>query len=125
MMPRQGAGLCNLVAAALVATAVSAEDLPAALGRITYGRIPKPGAAICSGVLVAPDLVLTAGHCVRTALSDPGILRFEMDWRTGRPAALAQGREVFGGLLQQVRRGGIGRNSGEVRQSRPSSGAQL
>lgn len=95
MMPRQGAGLFSLVAAALVATAVSAEDLPAALGRITYGRIPKPGAAICSGVLVAPDLVLTAGHCVRAALSDPGILRFELDWRTGHPAAVAQGREVI------------------------------
>ena len=43
-----------------------AEEAPSAVGRISYGDSPTPEAAICSGVLVAPDLVLTAGHCVRT-----------------------------------------------------------
>lgn len=72
-----------------------AEDLPAALGRISYGRIPKPGGAICSGVLVAPDLVLTAGHCARGSAADPGGLRFEVDWRSGRPADQRRGAEVI------------------------------
>lgn len=32
----------------------------------------QPAAAFCSGTLVAPDLVLTAGHCVRNISPDPG-----------------------------------------------------
>ncbi len=40
-------------------------DIPSAVGRISYGDTLVTGAAICTGVLVAPDLVLTAAHCVR------------------------------------------------------------
>ena len=61
--------------AALASEAALAEDIPSAIGRISYGDAMEPGAAICTGVLVAPDLVLTAGHCVRGSSADPGRIR--------------------------------------------------
>lgn len=35
--------------------------------------ITQPSIAFCSGALVAPDVVLTAGHCIRTGSSQSGI----------------------------------------------------
>ena len=75
--------------------AAVAEDVPSAVGRISYGDSPAPGAAICSGVLVAPDLVLTAGHCVRAMIDDPAVIRFEAGWGGGQPTARGQGAEVI------------------------------
>ena len=52
----------------------AAQELPAAfraIGQITYGSPPSPGATICTGTLVAPDLVLTAGHCVTGTAEKP------------------------------------------------------
>jgi protease YdgD len=72
-----------------------AQGLPAAVGRISYGEAPAPGAAICSGALVAPDLVLTAAHCVQGATADPGSIRFDADWSGGRPAAGRRGAAVI------------------------------
>lgn len=72
-----------------------AEDLPAAVGRISYGDAPAPGAAICSGTLVAPDLVLTAGHCLRGAAEDPASIRFDAGWSGGKPAARRRGATVI------------------------------
>ena len=72
-----------------------AEAIPAAVGRISYGDTPAPGAAICSGTLVAPDLVLTAAHCVRGAAADPGSIRFDAGWAAGRPAAQRRGAAVI------------------------------
>lgn len=74
---------------------IAAEDMPSAIGRISYGDSPAPGAAICTGVLVAPDLVLTAGHCVRTMADDPAVIRFDVGWGAGRPAGRGQGAEVL------------------------------
>lgn len=74
--------------------AALAEDIPLAVGRISYGDAPPPGAAICSGVLVAPDLVLTAAHCVRAAADDPASIRFDAGWRGGRPAVRGRGAKV-------------------------------
>ena len=75
--------------------AVLAEDIPSAIGRISYGDSPAPGAAICTGVLVAPDLVLTAGHCVRAMADDPTVIRFDAGWGAGRPAGRGRGAEVI------------------------------
>jgi protease YdgD len=76
-------------------SAAFAEDIPSAVVRISYGDSPAPGAAICSGVLVGPDLVLTAGHCVRGAVDDPASIRFDAGWSGGKPAGRGRGAEVI------------------------------
>ncbi|MFT4152041.1 MAG: serine protease [Paracoccaceae bacterium] len=64
-----------------------------AVGRISYGDRPLPGAAICSATLVAPDLILTAGHCVKDAV--PQAVHFAAGYRHGRSAGGAQGVAVI------------------------------
>jgi protease YdgD len=76
-------------------SAAFAEDMPSAVGRISYGEAPALGAAICSGVLVAPDLVLTAGHCVRGAVDDPASIHFDAGWSGGISAGRGRGAEVI------------------------------
>ncbi|MGL4281322.1 MAG: trypsin-like serine peptidase, partial [Albidovulum sp.] len=84
------------VALALLAVPTArAEEIPAAIGRISYGTSPEPGAAICTGVLVAPDLVLTAGHCVRGAIETPETIRFEAGWSAGGPTGQRQAAAVI------------------------------
>lgn len=72
---------------------------PAAVGWLGYGAAPKPGAAGCSGVLVAPDLVVTAAHCLVDARSgqprDAGRLTFAAGWRDGQAAGSAKGAEII------------------------------
>jgi hypothetical protein len=69
-------------------------DMPPAIGRISYGDTLIPGAAICTGVLVAPDLVLTAAHCVRGAVEDPFSIRFEAGWKGMHPTIQGRGAKV-------------------------------
>lgn len=69
-------------------------DMPPAVGRISYGDTLATGAAICTGVLVAPDLVLTAAHCVRGAVDDPSSIRFAAGWGGGHPAIERRGAEL-------------------------------
>ncbi len=69
-------------------------DIPPAVGRISYGDTLAPGAAICTGVLVAPDLVLTAAHCVREAVDNPMSIRFEAGWGSGHPTIQGRGAKV-------------------------------
>ena len=78
-------GGLSVVLLLLAVPAARAEEVPAAIGRISYGASPEPGAAICTGVLVAPDLVLTAAHCVRDAIETPETIRFEAGWSAGGP----------------------------------------
>jgi len=70
--------------------------MPGAIGRISYGANgPKAGAAICTGSLVAADLVLTARHCLEVALAAPETVRFEADLVGTRSRAVRQGAEVI------------------------------
>jgi hypothetical protein len=88
-------GGMSLAMALLAAPILWAEEIPAAIGRISYGVEPVPGTAICTGVLVAPRLVLTAAHCVRGAEVTPDDIRFDAGWSEGRPAIRRRGAEVI------------------------------
>jgi protease YdgD len=90
---RGRAGLLVLLLAAGAAGAEGTGDVPAAIGRISYGPMVLPGAAICTGTLVAPDLVLTAGHCL--GAGDPGAVRFAVGLDATGARALRRGREVL------------------------------
>lgn len=55
------------------------------------GRLELAGRGFCTGALVAPDLVLTAAHCLfdkeTGARIDPARIEFMAGWRNGRAAA--------------------------------------
>ena len=77
----------------------AAEQVPwAAIGQITYGiGQAAPGGAICTGTLVAADLVLTAGHCVSVdgVAMPAGDVQFNAGWRAGGSLATRRGRAII------------------------------
>lgn len=109
----------------LIATGLAAEDVPAlrqldlmrapgrgelvigltaradwaALGRLNKGGIDTP--TTCTAVLIAPDLVLTAGHCVHLGgtpeqrAAKIAELRFVAGWNRGSYAALGSVSEAM------------------------------
>lgn len=79
----------------LVAGQGGAQDVPLAIGRISYGDALVPGAAICTGALVARDLVLTARHCVEGSRATPATVRFAAGVAEGRSPAVRRGAEVI------------------------------
>ncbi len=62
------------------------------------GRINMKGAGFCTGALIAPDLVLTAAHCMyhpkTGALLKPSAIEFLAGWRSGRAAAHRNARRI-------------------------------
>ncbi len=66
-----------------------------AIGQISYGE--KTVGAICTGTLVAPDLVLTAGHCVAVdgIAMRAGIIKFSAGKRGSDSAAIRYGKEII------------------------------
>lgn len=101
--------LCS--ALALIASTAAADPSPDgrplasseqhqwnAVGRVNVGGIGSTGA--CSGTLVAPDLVITAGHCVGAVLGDTprrelSDLHFVAGWNRGDYAGHSTAAEVI------------------------------
>ncbi|MFN3643887.1 MAG: trypsin-like serine peptidase [Gemmobacter sp.] len=82
-------------AAAGLRAAADAEAAPAAVGRVFSGASLRPGQALCTGTLIAPDTVLTAAHCVRDAVDRPRSIRFEAGRDGDRIVAARAGRAVI------------------------------
>jgi V8-like Glu-specific endopeptidase len=84
---------------ALIGTMGAAQDLQASLnavGRISYGTPdPKGEAAVCSGTLVAPTLVLTADHCLRGHHLNPETVYFTTTRESMALGAVGRGLEIL------------------------------
>lgn len=81
------------------------------LGWEAVGRLDRSGRGFCSGALIAPDLVLTAAHCLIDGKSgariDPAGVTFRAGLRDGKAIAERAGRRavVHPGYASQDRDG--------------------
>jgi len=87
------------VLAALLPVAAMAQDsrlqqmetLDAGRKWEAVGRLDVNGEGFCTGALIAPDLVLTAAHCLYDSRTkeriDPATIEFLAGWRNGRASA--------------------------------------
>ncbi|MCO8144062.1 trypsin-like peptidase domain-containing protein [Rhodovulum tesquicola] len=79
------------IAAAQDGTLRALESCDASKDWRAVGRIEIGGRGFCTGALIAPDLVLTAAHCLFDRASglpvEPSGLEFRAGWRNGRAEA--------------------------------------
>ncbi len=92
-------GLVVWIAAVIMATMTAAQEsvlrrldtADQSRGWEAVGRLDMGLSSFCTGVLVAPDLVLTAAHCLFDRTTGARIpapdMRFLAGWRNGRAAA--------------------------------------
>ena len=69
-----------------------------ARGWEAVGRLDIGWGGMCTGSLIAPDVVLTAGHCLYDAtgsLVDPSAIRFNAGWRNGHASATRRVRRAL------------------------------
>ncbi|APZ52475.1 trypsin-like serine peptidase [Salipiger abyssi] len=63
------------------------------------GRLELAGNAFCTGALIAPDLVLTAAHCLYDSASGAPVavedIQFLAGWRSGRASAYRRVRRAM------------------------------
>jgi len=94
MRPWQGVSRPVFAAAMALAVGVPAAfaGVPHTGPRAAVGRITVDGEAVCTGVLIAERLVLTAAHCVVRAGAQPvpaATVRFAAGWRMEAAAGRA------------------------------------
>ncbi len=88
--------LCLIGATPAAMAEETALPTPSAIGRISYGGpAPKADAPICTGTLVAADLVLTADHCVRGSVDSPESVYFSVGLQDGNPVAIGRAQEII------------------------------
>lgn len=99
-----GAALLGLLALTPVARAqdTSLQSLDTwglSRGWEGVGLLNIAGRSTCTGVLIAPDLVLTAAHCLYDAETGenapPRLIEFRAGWRDGRAIALRRGKAAI------------------------------
>ena len=85
------AAVLPLAAAAQDSRLQSLETTDAGRAWEAVGRLDMNGTGFCTGALIAPDLVLTAAHCLfdgnTMAPVDPQSIEFLAGWRNGRASA--------------------------------------
>lgn len=85
------AALLPAVAAAQDSRLQRMDTLDAGRKWEAVGRLDVNGEGFCTGALIAPDLVLTAAHCLYDSRSkariDPTTIEFLAGWRNGRASA--------------------------------------
>jgi protease YdgD len=96
--------LTGLLAIIALAAPVLAEKLTrmdtgtASRGWEAVGRLNLDGKGFCTGALIAPDVVLTAAHCLHDRRSgeriEPARIEFLAGWRNGRAAAYRKVRKA-------------------------------
>ncbi|MEE9388494.1 MAG: trypsin-like peptidase domain-containing protein [Paracoccaceae bacterium] len=102
-LQRIGALLCVLVcASAAVAQDTKLQSLDTwglSRGWEGVGLLDIAGRATCTGVMIRPDLVLTAAHCLFDSntgrLTQPHLVEFRAGWRDGKSIALRMGKAAI------------------------------
>lgn len=98
--------ILSFISAVLLALPVASQTSPltrldtldASRAWQAVGRINVGDSGFCTGTLIAPDLVLTAAHCVfdldGRGLVNPGEVEFLAGWRAGRASATRRARHL-------------------------------